>query len=620
MDNKLFSPLLSSANTIAGNKRTLTKKATDYQSFINFLDASNKDLKKIKLPSKRKIKNLANDIELRLESGGGGGGFNPVKMLTDALIGGAEGLAGGLGLRALVKGVRGGKNAAKAAEEGENIFTKVNKAAQTAEKTEVGVKAANKIVGFDRKALGKGAEELTEKEGGKVATQAAEKGALKVGGGVVKRALPLVGAFFSIASAIDDAKKGNFAGAGLNAVSAVADLFGQSEISLATAAGAIGTELTYKGSSKDKLGEKLKKQEKKQREAASKKLTLADVVNKFDKVVSKFEKISFGISGGSTAEKKEDYEPSNQPLAPNDPTEPPPPPLPPGTNSKAPDEVLTDASAFRQAFPLAKGAPKLSNEPYELQMRENTSLGELGNDPTVDAVHAKGSAHYENRAIDIPINNMELGDKVADWWRGKGYKVLWKVEGHFNHVHVQWSKGQKKDKEPKAAGAKDEGGLNTLQKQQSIEDFAKGTKEGDRILKDPNLKAQLTGKKYQYKGSMVTTPVTDPGVKQMMQNYNAYVRNIKQVRADQAKVRGQARPELPTEITTPPPTETAPGSSVLVVNNQPQTQQAAPQVVPIPIPTGGGGGGSSAMGGNSLVGEVVNSFAKLILLTNLSGS
>ena len=243
-------------------------------------------------------------------------------------------------------------------------------------------------------------------------------------------------------------------------------------------------------------------------------------------------------------------------------------------------------------------------------MRENNSLGSLGNDPTVDPVHSPGSAHYENRAIDIPINNMDLGDKVANWWRGKGYKVLWRVAGHFNHVHVQWSKGQKKNK---GAKSQNQGGVNTLQKQQTIEEFVKGTKEGDRILKDPNLKAQLTGKKYQYRGSIQTTPVTDPTVKQFIQNYNAYVRDIRDRRS---KIAPPA-PVLPSPETLAAATPAASGGNTMVFMNQPQAQASAPQVVPVPV---GGGGGGGVVVVSPSEGQILNSLWKTILLTNLSAA
>jgi hypothetical protein len=50
----------------------------------------------------------------------------------------------------------------------------------------------------------------------------------------------------------------------------------------------------------------------------------------------------------------------------------------------------------------------------------------------------RGAGHHENRAFDIPVpNNSKEGDAVADYWRSKGYTVIWRSHGHFDHVHVE---------------------------------------------------------------------------------------------------------------------------------------------------------------------------------------
>jgi hypothetical protein len=101
------------------------------------------------------------------------------------------------------------------------------------------------------------------------------------------------------------------------------------------------------------------------------------------------------------------------------------------------EQVVQDAKAFRKEFPLGNGVPESSKTPYTLQMRENLALYQagIGNDPTVDPVHAENSDHYNNRAIDIPCTGV-LGDRVSTWWKNRGYSTFWKVPNHFNHVHV----------------------------------------------------------------------------------------------------------------------------------------------------------------------------------------
>lgn len=67
---------------------------------------------------------------------------------------------------------------------------------------------------------------------------------------------------------------------------------------------------------------------------------------------------------------------------------------------------------------------------------------------------APGSDHYWCGALDIPVNaysaeGSALGDRIAGWARqyttrggGSPFKlVLWKVEYHFDHVHISYWEG-----------------------------------------------------------------------------------------------------------------------------------------------------------------------------------
>jgi hypothetical protein len=50
----------------------------------------------------------------------------------------------------------------------------------------------------------------------------------------------------------------------------------------------------------------------------------------------------------------------------------------------------------------------------------------------------KGAGHWQNRAFDIPVpESSREGDMVAEFWRRKGYRVIWKESGHYTHVHVE---------------------------------------------------------------------------------------------------------------------------------------------------------------------------------------
>ena len=51
-----------------------------------------------------------------------------------------------------------------------------------------------------------------------------------------------------------------------------------------------------------------------------------------------------------------------------------------------------------------------------------------------DHVHSRRSAHYEGLALDFQSSNP---DGLSTTFRLAGYRVLWKVPGHFGHVHVE---------------------------------------------------------------------------------------------------------------------------------------------------------------------------------------
>jgi hypothetical protein len=58
-----------------------------------------------------------------------------------------------------------------------------------------------------------------------------------------------------------------------------------------------------------------------------------------------------------------------------------------------------------------------------------------------DHVHSRRSAHYEGRALDFQSSDP---DGLSATFKLAGYRVLWKVPGHFGHVHVEqgWSGGR----------------------------------------------------------------------------------------------------------------------------------------------------------------------------------
>ncbi|HEY1308055.1 MAG TPA: hypothetical protein VGF24_31095 [Vicinamibacterales bacterium] len=61
-----------------------------------------------------------------------------------------------------------------------------------------------------------------------------------------------------------------------------------------------------------------------------------------------------------------------------------------------------------------------------------------GNEVTLvsanDHVHARRSAHYDGEAVDFHSSDP---DDLSEVFRREGYRVLWRVPGHFAHVHVE---------------------------------------------------------------------------------------------------------------------------------------------------------------------------------------
>jgi hypothetical protein len=51
-----------------------------------------------------------------------------------------------------------------------------------------------------------------------------------------------------------------------------------------------------------------------------------------------------------------------------------------------------------------------------------------------DHVHSDTSRHYMDQALDFHSSDL---DGLATWLTSYGYRVLWQVPGHYNHVHAE---------------------------------------------------------------------------------------------------------------------------------------------------------------------------------------
>ena len=682
METKTFSPLLTAANNIVKTKRPLSKGAKDYDAFVNWLGVSNKDIKKIKLPKVKKVENLEFSVGSALGGGGGGGG------ILGLLLGGA---AGGLGVRFLGKGI----NAVKGF--GKNAISKIfPRVAVPAAK-----KAAIPAADMARKGVVKGLEHIATGAPRAIATGtddaakiAAMKGGGKLatkGGELVSKMIPGLATVVNLGISGYRFSQGDIVGGSLSALSAIPILgWAAVGIDVAREFGAFeGTLLGLKQEKpKNKIETRLKEQERTQREAASaSNVTFVSITDKFDKVVSKFEKLKFGVTGTGPGDKNvgkgdgsmnpyqepEQYPPINQSTQTYD-----GPvsgdtffPLPGGEEGKSQNQQFgaprDGGNRPHAGLDMVKWSGDLAAPvaAYKTgKVVESVSNGYNGY-VTIDHGGGLKTRYYHTSPSvntgDIVYGGQQIANLYPNGQNGRNTHLHFEVyrggiavnpssSGLGQKIPAPLTKEKAKQqseqsvvKEKGSQGAPDQK-INTIEKQQPIEDFIKGTKDGDKILKDPKLKAQLLGQKTYpsssgFEGLEQTPEKIDPKVKQYKEMYNAYVRDLREknqkkidtiksnvdaaLRGDYSKIGGVVSAPtqlIPAAVAAAPLQTQTPGTVVLMGNMQPQVA-ARPSIVPVPIPMGDG---QSSGGGVVVVspseGDILNSLWKTMLLTNLSAA
>jgi hypothetical protein len=579
--------IVSSASRSKGSLGTVKK---EYNDIVKFLDLQKNQIESIKLPDKKKIAQLAN---INVAST-----FGTPGNLLGSLLGGGLDLAGFVG----------------------NMFPSKEKAGKS---SPVKVKG-NKMRFGGIKALGvlnsvfaglDFYQGVQEGEGvGKAAAGAGASLAGSIVGGVLGSALgPL----------------GTFAGASLGGM----------------AGGWLG-DRAYEGVTgtgnndgvKQKLEKKIKAQEAAQK-AAVQGGNFEDIISRFSSAVSKFEK---GVASGLFGTLGQQEQQNTDDVAQDDYSEP--------DLEKYDDDTKVDygqmggtfeshIKEFREFRNKQFNAPKerfATPNPQNYQVRElgiweggketNWKINPLADDTAYEKDVHSGAGHWENRAFDIPVPiNSKEGDMVAEFWRRKGYKVIWKTDkAHENHVHVEVPKEKaneffagklqaekqaaaiSKDANMKEAAAK-----NTSQQPQSQkkpEEFFKGTPQ-ENIFKDAKLKEEFSGK------------AKTPEVKAAQNKYNEYVNQIKQQRTQQVSAQMVA-PAAPVQVPQIAQYPSYSQSQFYIIDR--------PSVIamgggggssqPVNVPSGGGDEGRTATLPGPSEGEVVNSLIKTLLLTNLSAS
>ena len=708
METKLFSPLLSSANNIVKMKRSLPKRARDYNDFINWLDTSNKDIKKIKLPKKKKVEDLKFSVGSALGGGGGGGG-NGGGILGSLLA--------ALGIRKGANFLKGKLGLPKGKFKGsyEDIIKNLTKKGNLTKGENFALRDYKRLVGKGGltnndaafRALGRNrfndkfysdmnGETLTKSgtktTGGAFSSETAAqyrqagrsggggfRGAPRGGLGGIAGPLNIVFAGFDfmgrkgegqsnlqagvgaggglaggLAGAWAGGKAGAAVGAGIGALfggvgAAPGAVIGGIIGSLAGgfAGGQLGGNLADKFTGADKIDERLKAQETKQREAASSSdVTFASITDKFDKVVSKFEKLKLGMTGigdenvGKGEESMNPYQEPGQypPINPSNQTYDGPVsgdtffPLPGGEEGKSQNQQFgasrDGGKRSHAGLDMVKWSGDLAAPVAAYKTGKVVESVNNGYNGYVTIDHGGGlkTRYYHTSPSvntgDVVYGGQQIANLYPDGqnthlhfevYRG-GTAINPSSSGLGQKIPAPLTKDKAKQQHEKTIGNTAKPGVNTIQRQQSPEEFFKGTQMED-IFKDKEKRSQFFGEERQFKNTMVKTPVTDPEVKQALQMYNAYVRDIRSRRQDQVKA--QPGDPIPAQISQSPPTA-AQQSAIFLMGDQSQQVASQPQVVPIPIGNGGGGGGVAVIMPSE--GQILNSLWTTMLLTNLSSA
>jgi len=632
METKLFSPLLSSANNIVKMKRSLPKRARDYNDFINWLDTSNKDIKKIKLPKKKKVEDLQFSVGSALGGGGGGGG------LLNLLLGGAA----GLGARFLGKGITAVKGFGKSAIS--KIFPK---SAGPATK-KAAVPTADVSTDLARTGVATGADDAAKvaamKGGGKLASK---------GGELAAKLIPGLATAVNLGVSAYRFGQGDVVGGSLSLASAIPILgWAAVGVDVAREFGAFeGTPLGLKKEKpKNKIDERLKAQETKQREAASSSdVTFASITDKFDKVVSKFEKIAGGmgaaISGkqtskASTEDKMTEY---GEYGARDQSTSTTPGEL---QDLESTGGVLPSSSPKGDKFgysswrgrnhngidyPLPEGTPISVIQPGTVA---DAGFRDNGYGNQVKVNHPGGVSSFYAHLSSI---NVASGQKIDPG------TVIGKIgtTGHSTGPHLHFEvdvngkasnpepyedrlfrfggnvkvKAKKGDKTPSpVAPEKGTDVFNKLSKAKPGSGETIKVPGVGSVVMGRNLFQQAEKKYFTEKGEQITDPEKIKGFNNQL---DTFLKNSRDYELSQAKVRAQTGDPIPAQISQSPPTA-AQQSAIFLMGDQSQQVASQPQVVPIPIGNGGGGGGVAVIMPSE--GQILNSLWTTMLLTNLSSA
>jgi murein DD-endopeptidase MepM/ murein hydrolase activator NlpD len=631
MKTKLFSPLLSAANNIVKTRRPLTKRAKEYDAFINWLDTSNKDVKKIKLPKVKKVEDLEFSIVM---SGGGGNG------LTNLLLGGSA----GLGVRFLGKGLKAVKGF------GKNTISKIfPKLASQAEK-----KAAVPAANIARKGVVKGWEHIATGAPRAVASgidDAAKVAAMKGGGklaekgaGLASKLIPGLATVVNLGTSAYRFSQGDVVGGSLSLASAIPILgWAAVGVDVAREFGAFeGTPFGLKKEKpKNKLDARLKAQEKKQIEAASaSNVTFVSITNKFDKVVSKFEKIKFGVSGVQNKDNTNEEIEDSDSIEPTDPIDTGNKPEPTGLQ-------LEDVEASGGEVPGRPNSPfgqkrgnrihqgndyfKSAGTPISLIQEGTVAVADMNYDPggwgaVVEVRHRDGSL---SRYAHLSKISVAAGSKITPGqvigYTGGAAGAPGAGNSRGEHLHFEYLPAGSGQVDPTEAakrifrfGGNVKVKAKKKEQSQSQTPSPPPSKSPPKSpSKSPVNPSKLNASSSKLLDAALKGDTSVPGVYNPNNPLKRKGEKIKEVKPrSKAQIAPAQIPQISKAITNPLPQQ-ASGPTIILGQSQASAQ---PSMVPVPIPMGGGGRGSS--GEVAVItpseGQILNSLWQLAHLTKLS--
>ena len=617
MAKLLSSPLVSASNNIvlfAKGTKTLPKVQKELVQFNQFLQLKTVELEKLKLPEKKKIKELAN-LNIASSFGAPGG-------LLSKLASGALDVAGFLGNMFPAKGKTGKPG---------RLPKKIKAPKPIASGTKLklgGIRAVGVV-----NALFAGLDFATGlQEGESVGKAAAGAGGSLAGsllGGAIGQALiPIPGVGFVL---------GSMAGGFL---------------------GGYAADRVYEGGSsiKKKLSERLKKQEAKQKGAASGGGNFGDMISKFSSAVSKFEQgVSSGLFGTVEQSGNKPMEDVTGSVETSYDTQPGEQPTEPGETYSA-EGGDKPSSNFTSAFGQRWGrqhngvdfASPSASAPISVIQPGIIDTGyESGYGNWVAVKHDNGAETFYGHLSKVEVKKgqrIEAGTVIGN--QGKTGRST------GPHVHFEYRPKGPGTNAVDGRGVADNyfrfGGNIKVKKSQEKKTKTDADKKLGEVSTDYQQKPK-TGQQFFAEQKQITgiKPELQPSelykdtkIQEMVKSPEKYKEGIGNIQGDKKMVVGKMYDDYQRYIkqqkTIPPQVVPTPQRSIQqypTYNQQQSSVTIMPimmgggnqggggqQQKPVYIPVGGGGGGGTVILPGPSEGQVVNSLVKTLLLTTLSGS